>query len=891
MDQLHRLTPLMAPKSIAVIGASDRVDSRGTILWKNIRSAGFTGKAYPINPKYEFLGDEPCFKSIKDLPQVVDVAIIATPVAIIEKLLEEVAATGTRFVILTPSEAIKSADPTWRAMLVTRARMLGLTIVGPDCLGLARPDIRLNASYWETAPAVGPIAFVAQSAVISTSVLAYAEQNKIGFSSLINTSDEIDLRIDEVVDFLAQDPATRVIVLHVEGIRNPREFFSAIREASQKKPVIILRGGKSSQAGQLLSSRMGVPAGDDDAFNAMLERAGAIRVYDLDELLTAIEMFSQRRLPRANRIGIISNGAGFGVLAADAAYKCGVKLATLSRITTERLETIFKSPLAMTNPVDLWADANPRRIKLAVDALNHDDNVDAILVIAAPTVTLPVKQLCDALTYATESTYKPIITAWVSEEHAHEARQYLIAERITALKSPEKAIEAFARLSRYAENKRFITGTIAHHKDVMPMDMESSRALVRQALNKKVYALDELNAKRILANMGLTTASGIFAASAIEAVNAARTLGFPVVLKVLADGVTHKSNVGGVALNISNEEQAKFEAERLLTEVRTRAPYALMRGIFVQRQIRVTNGRELSISVSTDTRFGPTIRVGAGGYMGNIYNDQALQLLPLTEPLARQLIEKPQFAACLNEFRGMPAVNKDALVTLLMRISTLITEIPAIRNLSIDPLLVDEGGCTVLDAHIGLSDARLTKDADAAHLMIAPPAEFTLNAINLKDGAVTLRSIRPEDYEGVKNFLKRLSNRSAYLRFHINSTELAREKIVELTNIDFNREAGIVACDADDAREIRGVARFRRIHGSRVAEFGIVIEDAWQGRGLAKLLMNTLAQEARRMQITELVGYVLKGNENMFNLMRRLGYVRQESNTTDDPFVTFTLKM
>lgn len=890
MVATHHLTSALIPNSIAVIGASDRAESRGTVLWKSLTDGHFKGKAYPVNPKYDFLGDVACYKSIKDIEEPIDLAIIATSAKLIEKILEDIAAKGTRFVVLTPCEASITSNPSWQAHIVNKARQLGLRLIGTDCLGIMRPDIGLNASYWMQIPATGNIGFAAQSGVISTSVLSYAQANGLGFSSLINTTDEIDITMDEVVDFLAQDRATRVIILHVEGIRNPREFFSAVREAARLKPVIILRGGKSLEAGQLLASRMSLPAGDDKAFNALIDRAGAIRVYDLDELLAAIEIFSSRRLPRANRIGIISNGAGFGVLAADAAAKYGVKLANLTRATTERLSQLFENPLPFSNPVDLWADADPRRLKLALDALNQDDNVDAILVIAAPTFAMPVDRLCDALSYATESTYKPVITAWVGEDQAIAARHRLDAQRITALKSPERAVQAFSWLSRHAENRRFIASTVAQGNVLLPMDIGAAKKIIAKCLTKEIFTLNELQTKRVLASMGLSTASGIFASSSVEVADAAKSLGFPVVLKVLADGIVHKSNVGGVRLNIWSPEEAFSESQKLINNVKNKAPYAQIRGIFVQRQIRIENGRELSISIHTDSRFGPVISFGAGGRMGDIYNDSSIELLPLTEPLARKLIEKPLIAQSLDNFRGMPAINKDALIQILLRLSKLVTEIPAIRNLTIDPLLADEGGCVVLDAHIGIAEMSLEKDLQASHLVLAPAPVFDDKWHSVKEGFVRLRSIHAQDYDAIRAFLSRLSPQTAYLRFHISSTELAREKLVELTNVDYNREIAIVACDMEAPEEIRAVARFKRLLGSSIAEFGIVVEDAWQHRGVARLLMTSLVLEAKERNISELVGYVLKGNENMFALMKALGFQRH-SETDNDNFITYSLKI
>ena len=890
MNTSHQLSQALKPRSIALIGASDRPNSRGAVLWRNLVNGGFQGALYPVNPKYQFLGEVPCYHSIKEIVDPIDLVILATPAKAAEKLLSEIAQKGTRWVALAPSDTEVTSDPSWQAQMVNHAKTLGLRLIGTDCLGIMRPEIGLNASYWDTLPKSGEVGFASQSGVIGTSVLSYARINGLGFSTLINTGDEIDVSMDEVIDFLAEDKNTRLIVVHVEGIRNPREFFSAVREASQKKPVIVLRGGQSLPAGQLLTSRMGVPAGEDSSFNALLERAGGIRVTNFDDLITAIETFTQRRLPRANRIGIISNGCGFGVLAADAASFCDVQLASLSRNTTRRLSEIFNNPLITTNPVDLWADADPRRIKLAVDALNQDENVDAILVITAPTFAAPVDRVCDAIAYSTDTTFKPVFTAWLGDAQTSAAANRLRGHPITVLRSPEMAIRGFSLMSRYAQNKRFITNTVVQSEAQWPLDIDAAREVIKEVLQGGRYELNEWETKRVFASAGLSTASGILVKSPVEAVDAAKTLGFPVVLKVLADGIDHKSNVGGVLLDIRSEKDVHDGAVRMLEEVQKKAPYAAIRGLFVQRHIHLPNGREVSVAVHTDPRFGPVISFGPGGMANSLYSDSAVELLPLTEPLTRKLIQKPRMAKLLDQYRGMPAVNQEALVQVLMRISKLVTEIPAIRNLHIEPLLVDDGGCIILDAHIGVADMPLTKDSLASHMVISPEPQLTEEWLSLKNGAVTLRSIRQQDFEAIKNFLSRLSPRSAYLRFHISSTDLAREKIVELTNIDHNREVAIVACDTEMPEEIRAVARYKRLNGSNIAEFGVVVEDAWQKRGLAKLMMTQLGLEARRMGVKTLIGYVLKGNEAMYSLMQSLGYTRQADND-DESFVLFTLDL
>lgn len=891
MDIQHCLHRALAPKSIAILGASDRVGSLGTILWSSLVNGEFKGKAFAINPKYKYLGDVPCYATLKDIQEPIDLVVLAVAPQKIENLLDEIAQKGVLWAALPPSNPQITSDQNWQARIVNKANHLGIRLIGTDCLGILRPSSALNASYWTEMPSQGDIGFVSQSGVIGTSVLAYARESGLGFSSIVNTGDEIDVCMSEVIDFLAQDSQTRTIILHVEGIRNPREFFSSIRAASQHKPVIVLRGGKSTQSGYLLANRMTIPAGDDQVFDALIERAGAIRVHNLDELLAAIEAFSDRRHPRTNRMGIICNGSGFGVLAADAAAHAKVTLPSLSRTTVEKIQNLIDSPLPVTNPIDMGANADPRRIKLALDALNQDENIDAVLVITAPSVMAPVDKVCDALAWASSSSYKPLFTAWIGEYETITARRHLLEKRITALKSPEVAINAFSWLSRYAENQRFQVTATPENDHQFPIDSNAARQIVAQAIQDNRFNLNEFETKKVLASIGLTTASGIIVHSPTEAVDAAKTLGLPVVLKILADGIHHKSNVGGVILDLRTTQEVYHASQRLIDAVKEQAPYALIRGIYVQRMIELPHGRELTIRIQTDPCFGPYIRFGLGGYIGEIYQDYAVELLPLTEPLALQMINTPKIARLLERFRGMPAINQDALRNVLMRLSTLITEIPAIREMTIDPLLVDDGGCIVLDANITVSNISLTRDTMTSHMVISPEPAVSTQLHSLRLGRVQLRSIRPEDYEAVKRFIARLSPQSVYLRFHISNTDLAREKIVELTNLDYNREIALVAQDFEYPEMIRAVARYKRINGSNTAEFGLIVEDNWQRRGLATLMMKSLHEIAHQNGITMLVGYVLRGNESMFALMDSLGYTRIEGSDHDTQFITFVKKI
>lgn len=891
MDIRHSLHRAIEPKNIAVIGASDRPGSLGTMIWNNLSASKFTGNIYPVNPKYAYLGERVCLHKIEEIPESIDLAILALAPKHLNQALEDVAKKGARWVMLTPSTEQITADALWQAQFLARAHRLGVRVLGTNSLGLIRPLNELNASFWPYMPKTGDIGMVSQSGLIISSVLSYAQESHLGFSCLVNTASEIDISVSDVVDFLAQDEATKLIVIHVEGLRNPRNFYSAIRAAAQLKPVIVLRGGKHEFSNQLLSARMSVPAGDDRAFDALLERTGAIRVHSLDELLAAVEAFNERRWPRANRLGIICNGSGFGILAADATQEYGIALPTLSAHTSKKLQTLVHSSGAIINPVNLGPEADAQRIREAISALNRDENIDGILLVCAPSSAAPVQSVCEMLKQENPALFKPLLTAWINEQDTIQARKALLSSTVGTLRSPEMAVQAFSWLVSYSRSLRRSHLSEPRVSDMLPMDLSSSRELIEQALKNNELKLDEWQTKKVLAGIGLTTASGIVVNSPAEAVDAAKTLGFPVVLKLLAHGVLHKSNIGGVCLNLHSDNAVYQAAQTMLEDCRIRAPYAQIRGLFLQRHIHRPNAREVSVHIKTDPSFGPMISFGNGGWIGELYQDYALQLLPLNRDLANTLIQKPRIGQALGTYRGMPAINREQLQTVLLRLSTLIRYVPAIKELSIDPLLVDDGGCIVLDASIVLHHASTQPDQLASHLVICPEPKIDDAPHSLKNTSVRMRSISAQDYNALKQFLQRLSPQSAFSRFHTTVTAFAREKIIELTDIDYNREVAVVATDVYNLQQIHGVARYKLISGTTAAEFGVIIEDAWQRQGLASLLMSQLQLIAKRHGVELLVGYVLRTNEAMFGLMESLGYSRIDRQAPDDQFVTFTKQL
>ena len=887
MMNQHTLHKALLAGSVAVIGASDREGSLGTPVWKSLTSCPFAGKVFAVNPKYKFLGERLCYASVKEIAQPIDLAVVALRYDRIEAILEDLAFKNIRWAVLVATNPNAAQRQSWQARVVHEASRLGIRIIGTDSLGVIRPEIGLNASFWQDMPKPGDIGFIAQSSDMAAAVLAHARENDIGFSSVVNTGDEIDLGTSEALDFLAQDPATRVIVVHVEGIRNPREFFSALRAAARIKPVLVIRGGASAEAQELLAQRMGLAASGDDVFDAMVARAGALRFSDFDTLFAATEAFETRRLPRSPRLGIVTTGSSFAILAADAVHARGIALSLPDEPNRQRLAALATS--GTLNPVDVGIDADARAIKLAVDAFRKDENTDAVLVVIASAAKAGLAHLCEALSYAASDSTKPVLTVWLSESEGRAARPLLRKARIATFTSLGLAVSSFAALSTYVG--RMQSNFLALPPVALPSrpDYAAVRELVRGVREAGRTQFNEYETKRLLANIGLATASGIIAHSPNEAADAADTLGYPVVVKALVQGITHKADVGGVFLNLPDAGAVREAVERIGENMRTLAPFAKPEGFYVQRYIARASLREISFLVRQDPAFGPVVEFGAGIALASVAPRKSVALLPLTERAARLLIEAPQFAHVLGEHRALPAVAREELLKVALRLSELVTEVPALETLEIDPLLVDEGGCIVLNGSVSLSGAALEREPSSLYMTIAPEPRVDPPEAALREGAVVLRSLRQEDFQRLRSFISRLSPATAFARFRKQANDLPAEKILELVDLDYNREAAVAAFDAEAPEVIRGVARYNRINGTRVAEFGIVIEDAWQHRGLGAALMRSLYRIARNNAVTMLIGYVAQDNEAMCAFMHKMGFARGALNEAN--FITFSKRM
>src|SRR5512134_3298995 len=875
-DAVHYLQPALVPRSLALVGASHRPESLGRIVMTNVLAGGFRGEIHAVNPKHRSVDGRPCFPSLAALPEKVDLAVVVTGARHVPAIIDDAAAKGIS-TLLVLSPGLCDPGPDARRLeqeVVEHARRSRVRLLGPNCLGMMRPDIGLNASWARTMARPGGLALVSQSGAVTTALLDYAWTAGFGFSSVLATGAESDIGVSEILDFLAGDRLTRSILLYLEGIHDARAFLSSVRAAASVKPIIVLKAGRHASGAKVVMSHTGALVGNDVVFDAALRRGGAIRVPKIGHLFAAAEALASGRLPHGNRLAILTNGGGPGALAADAIDENQVSLAQLSDESRAALELALPAGWSHANPVDILADATALRFADSLKILLEDGANDGVLVLFAPTPRLGAEHAARAMLPVAAAAEKPVVSAWLGEKDAGLGRAAFKAASLPALTSPERGVESFGYLAQFIRNRELRLQVPPPRIDEIKFDVGAARRIIDSARSAGRHTLDEQDSKALLASFGIETAMGLMARSAMEARQAAQQLGFPVVLKVRADGITHKSDVGGVILGVQTPDEVERGFESIAQRLAERAPSARFIGVLVQKMVVRPHGRELIVGLTSDVTFGPVVSFGMGGLAVEVFRDSAVALPPLNAFLAREMIARTRVSRMLDAFRGAPAVEIDKLIEVLLRVSELACEIPAVRELDINPLLADEHGVIALDARVVVSDGPLVADATFSHLAIHPYPRALAREIKLKSGdTVQLRPIRPEDAEAERRFISRLSARSSYLRFHAPIRELTMERLVRYTQIDYDREMAFVAIDAGaEHEEIRGIVRYIRNPDGATAEFGVIVEDGWQGRGLGHTLMQALEDTARARGLTELIGLVLRENEEMGLLMRRRGY-------------------
>jgi acetyltransferase len=871
----HYFTPLFEPASVAVIGASERPGSIGAVLIRNMLAAGYRGALYGVNPKYREVRGVPCFGSIREVPTRVDLAVISTPAPTVPDVIDACGEAGTRAAVVISAgfAEIGSEGAALERALLDRARRHRLRVLGPNCLGIMRPDIGLNATFAQGHARSGSLGLISQSGAICTAMLDWAGANEVGFSCVVSLGGSTDVDFGEIIDYLVSDPATEHILLYIEGIRDARRFMSALRAAARVKPVILMKVGRHAAGTRAAVSHTGAMVGADDVFDAAVRRAGVVRVTTIVQLVAAAHALSSHVRPRGRRLAVITNGGGPGVIAADRATDVGITLAELSDTTIEALKQALPANWSHGNPIDLIGDADAGRYRAALSACLADPGVDGVLVLLTPQAMTAPMDAARVVVECAKASDKLVLTSWMGEEQVTEARRLFAAHGIPTFRTPDPAIEMFAHVSAFYRNQQILLQAPGPLSQGPEPDIGNARLIIEAALEEQRTVLSEMEAKAVLAAFRVPIAKAVRVRSANEAMLVAQELGFPVALKIDSPDITHKSDVGGVRLDVANAQAVRDAYREMVGNVARARPDARVSGVIVEPMVRMPNGRELMVGVVCDPVFGPAITFGTGGTAVEVHADRAVALPPLNAMLVDDLVGRTRASRLLGAFRRMPAANRAALDEVLLRVSEMVCELPAIREADINPLLVDESGAIAVDARIvvGRDRAALPR---YGHMAIHPYPAHLVSECTLRNGErVTVRPIRPEDAEIEQAFVKHLSPEARYFRFMNAVSELTPQMLARFTQIDYDREMAFVAVTGDEGSETEvAVARYITNPDAISCEFALVVADAWQRQGLGRRLMTQLIEVARRKRLATMSGDILAANQPMLGLLTELGF-------------------
>ncbi|TSE20947.1 Succinate--CoA ligase ADP-forming subunit alpha [Tepidimonas alkaliphilus] len=862
---VRNLEAMFQPQRVAVVGASDRPGSVGATVWRNLLGH-FQGELMAVNPRRPELG-APVAASVAELPAAPDLAVICTPPATVPGLIGELGTRGCRAAVVITAGLSREQK---QAMLQA-ARPHTLRILGPNCIGMLVPHLGLNASFAHANAAPGNIAFVSQSGALVTALLDWAGQRGIGFSHFVSLGEHADVDFGDMLDYLASDPRTRAILMYVESISAPRKFMSAARAAARNKPVVLVKAGRSAQGARAASSHTGALAGADDVFDAAISRAGMLRVHTLHQLFLAVEILARFRDNRSERLLILTNGGGAGVMAADAAAHMGVELAALDETLIQRLDAVLPGNWSRANPVDIIGDAPAQRYVEALRILREDRD-SAILLIQAPTAIVPSDEVAEALLPLASERPPRVLGCWLGSGAVQTARQRFRSAGIPDFATPEEAVRAFSFLRQYHRHQAELLETPPAPPGI-GLDLPAIQALVRQALAEGREWLTEPQAKQLLALAGIpVTPVRPVPPEPQAAVEAAEALGYPVVLKILSPDITHKSDVGGVRLNLLDAEEVRSAAAAMLQRVAAARPQARLEGFAVQPMVQRRHAHELIVGATIDPLFGPVILFGAGGTAVEVLGDRAVALPPLNVTLAEALIERTRIARLLRGWRDVPPAHRPSIHAALLAVAQLLADVPEIAELDINPLVVDAHGAVALDARVRVSASR---PGGAARFAIRPYPQELIETLTWGGQPLTLRPIRPEDEAQHRAFLDQVDAEDLRLRLFYTRRSFEHTELARLTQIDYDREMAFIATRArtdGGGEETIGVVRALCDPDNDSAEYGILVRSDLKGRGLGRILMDKLIRYLRAHGTRRIVGQVLRENTAMLALLARLGF-------------------
>ena len=865
----RNLDKLLTPTSVVAIGASSRAGSVGEAVTRNLLGGGFKGEIHLVNLKGGEIEGRPVLKSVRELKAPPDLAVILTPPATVPRLVMELGQLGTRVAVIITS-GMGQDMPRWRQRILDAAQPWLMRIVGPNCIGYAAPRLGLNAGFGPAGLKPGRIAAVAQSGAVLAGLADWGTAQNIGFSHLVSMGDMADVDFGDILDMLARDYDTRAVLMYVEGITAARKFMSAARSVARIKPVIVLKAGRHAAAAKAAASHTGAMAGSAAVYDAAFARAGLVEVHGLGELFDAAETLGHAITPRNERLAILTNGGGTGIIATDLLLDEGGELAGLSPRTLGQLERSLPTGWSRGNPVDIVGDADGARYARALDALADDRGVGAVLAMNVPTALTSSVEAARAVAGAAGARVVPVIGCWIGGPEAQAGRHVLHQAGIPAYDTPLRAVRGFMHVVQYRRGQRALQRTppsVAQARS----DIQAVRAIVNKALAERREVLTEPEAQAVLAAYGIPVVRTEVVRDAAGAAETARRLGFPVAVKVLSRDISHKSDVGGVALDLSSEQAVTDAVRDMAERVRRLAGRARIEGFVVQPMIKRPDAIELILGAAEDPVFGPILMVGHGGVAAEVVDDRALALPPLDPVLAEDALSRTRIDRLLRGFRGRAPFARGAVGEAMVRLSELIADVGEIAELDINPLLVDHQGVIALDSRIVVR--RPAGQERAARFAIRPyPVELETETIDREGRKLLIRPIRPDDEPLLQLFLRRVTPEDIRMRFFGPIRDFTHEFAARLTQIDYDREMAFVLIDGG---EFLGVGRLAADPGFEQAEFALLIASDRKGQGYGTLLLNHVLQYARARGILRVVGHVLRENHRMLDLTKRMGFVRE----------------
>lgn len=887
----HPLDAIFLPQTVAVIGAKDSIGSVGRTIMLNLLSGTFKGRIYPVNPKRDSVFNLKSYPNITSLPEKIDLAVIVTPANTVPELVAECVAAGVKAAIII-SAGFKELGPAGLKLeeeILQNAKKGKMRIIGPNCLGVMNPIHGLNATFAKGMALPGNVAFISQSGAMCTAVLDWSLQERIGFSSFVSIGSMADVNWGDLIDYLGGDAETQSILIYMETIGDPRSFLSAAREIALEKPIIVIKPGRSKEAAKAAASHTGSLAGSDEVFETAMERVGVLRVSTISELFNMASVLGRQPRPKGSRLSIVTNAGGPSVLATDKTVLQGASVASLKKETIEELNQFLPSAWSHGNPVDILGDASPERYAKTIDILAHDPDIDGILVILSPQDMTDPTGTAECLRSYAHLKDKPILASWMGGSFVNKGIEILNQSNIPTFEYPDDAAWSFATMCRYTDNLKSlyeIPSSRWHYDEKVEgaWPIKEASKIISQAKEEKRTLLTEFESKKLLSLYGIPIVETLIANNEDEAISIAKQLGYPIVLKLLSETITHKTDVGGVKLNLQDEQSVAQAYKEIQTSVKNQFGLEHFQGVTVQRMIK-HEGYELILGSSIDQQFGPVLLFGAGGILVEIFKDQALALPPLNVPLARRLMQKTKIFKALEGIRGKKTIDLENLEKILVRFSHMIVENPWIKECDINPLLASSKEIIALDARIVLHEPDV-KESQLPKLAIRPYPDKYVVFEKLNNGDhVIIRPIRPEDELAMISFHKELSEKSVrhrYFDFISLSDRVAHERLIRICFNDYDREIVIIAENKNiepSLRPIMGVARLSRFVGTDRADLKLIISDAFHRLGLGSLLVKQLINIARQEGIGIIMASILSENLGMIKICQKLGFQTSEDKT------------